>query len=123
MPTAELSLKRDKNNQFVFEPELLLSSALDKSTTDHLLNHNNNDKSTNTTPPNDSSCLKMELDSEQDSHEDNDEDCEYFVSEVLEHSETRNTTYTLKDNQITLVSATPAEGHSNHDMVILFLTE
>ncbi|KNC24477.1 hypothetical protein FF38_10538 [Lucilia cuprina] len=119
MPTSELSLKRDNRKQFDFEPDFLLNS----SDSSEMLEANN-DKATNTIPPNPSSSLKMELDSEQDSHEDEENNCEFFISELLEPNEARRSTYTVKDNQITLVSGgQQTEGNSNHEMVILFLTE
>lgn len=123
MPTSELSLKRDKVKQFNFETDLLVNE--------------DNDKATNTSPFNDKdSNLKLELLSEQDSYEDEEmemeENCEFFVSELLERpKETGTNCFTVKDNQITFVGAgtggagdiSDGNNNSNQDMVILFLTE
>lgn len=123
MPTAELSLKRDKSKQFNFETEFLLNDNVELMEI--------NDKTTNTSNSNEEkdTNLKLELESEQDSYEDDDEleeNCEFFVSELLERpKETGANTYTVKDNQITFVSGVNSDGNnnSNQDMVILFLTE
>ena len=144
MPTAELSLKKDKRKQFVFEPELLLNDLeeqeqeqeteqdqdqeqmLDEEWEEEMEEYPRtlimNDNATNTTTTSTDEEMKqgyMETISDHESQEE----CEYFVSDFMASAE--HNCFTVKDNQITVVrrGAHEDNNHDNTDMVILFLTK
>ena len=141
MPTAELSLKKDKRKQFIFEPELLLNELEEQDQDqdqdqEHMLDEegeeemekyprtlimNDNVTNNNTTTTTNEELKQGYMETISD-HESQGE-YEYFVSDFMASPD--HNYFTVKDNQITVVrrDAHADNNHGNTDMVILFLTK